>query len=220
MGKQKNTDLVRFVQQLMTNPGSIVFTFGSVVGGTGASSIPILPHALQEAAKIISKDGVGDVLSKNYFGTVMLTNYFSFDTPITEDKVFATSDKFALNSQAALSFYNEDETVKQTYKRLYLIGREKPRDLSKRDAASVTGGEAQRNPEDYIELVAASAAYDFYHWALSNMNDHQKTNRKAVSTAEIYYRTLASDANDCLSFESFFGADKDKFASVSALNEV
>ena len=72
--KQRGSDLVRYVEQLMSNPGSIVFMFGSVFGGTGASSIPILPHALQEAARIISKDGQGDLLSKNYFGTVMLTN--------------------------------------------------------------------------------------------------------------------------------------------------
>ena len=56
----------------MTTPGSIVFLLGSVFGGTGASSIPILPHALQEAAKIVSKDGQGDLLSKNLFGTCLL----------------------------------------------------------------------------------------------------------------------------------------------------
>lgn len=205
--KNKGSDLVRFVEHLMTNPGSIVFMFGSVFGGTGASSIPILPHALQEAAKIISKEGQGDVLSKNLFGTVMLTNYFSFNTPSTKDQVYATSDKFALNSQAALSFYNEDETVKSTYKRLYMIGREKPRNVSRKDAESVTGGDAQRNPEDYIELAAASAAYDFYEAAKAHL-------AKPVfgQEAEIFYRTMASDEANNLTFESFFGPDKDKFA--------
>ena len=205
--KGKGSDLVRYVENLMTTPGSIVFLFGSVFGGTGASSIPVLPHALQEAAKILSKDGQGDLLSKNMFGTVMLTNYFSFDAPNTTDSVFATSDKFALNSQAALSFYNEDETVRSTYKRLYMIGREKPRNVSRRDAESVTGGDAQRNPEDYIELAAASAAYDFYQNAKAHMD-------KPVfgDEAEIFYRTMSSDDNNSLSFESFFGTDKDKFA--------
>lgn len=205
--KGKGSDLVRYVENLMLNPGSIVFLFGSVFGGTGASSIPVLPHALQEAAKIVSKDGQGDLLSKNLFGTVMLTNYFSFDAPDTEDAVFATSDKFALNSQAALSFYNEDETVRSTYKRLYMIGRDRPRNVSRKDAESVTGGDTQRNPEDYIELAAASAAYDFYQSAIQHL-------QKPVfgKEAEIYYRTIASDDNNCLSFESFFGTDKDKFA--------
>lgn len=205
--KNKGSDLVRYVDQLMSNPGSIVFLLGSVFGGTGASSIPILPHALQEAARIISKDGQGDLLSKNLFGTVMLTNYFSFNAPNTTDTVFATADKFALNSQAALSFYNEDETVQSTYKRLYMIGREKPRDVSRKNAESVTGGDAQRNPVDYIELAAASAAYDFYQNAKKHLSKPLFSNN-----AEIYYRTIASDDNDCLSFESFFGEDKDKFA--------
>lgn len=205
--KGRATDLVRYVENLMSTPGSIVFLFGSVFGGTGASSIPILPHALQEAAKIVSKDGQGDVLSKNLFGTVMLTNYFSFDAPNTSDSVFATADKFALNSQAALSFYNEDETVRSTYKRLYMIGREKPRNVSRKEAESVTGGDAQRNPEDYIELAAASAAYDFYQSAKAHLS------RPVFGDeAEIYYRTMASDEKNCLTFESFFGEDKDKFA--------
>lgn len=209
--KHIGSDLTRFVEQLMSTPGSIVFMFGSVFGGTGASSIPILPHALQEAAKIISKDGQGDLLSKNYFGTVMLTNYFSFDSPNVKDAVYATSDKFALNSQAALSFYNEDETVKSTYKRLYLIGRDTPRNVSQKNTASVTGGDAQCNPVDYIELAAASAAYDFFQWTKEHLVDSKVTN-KEVETAKIFYRTISSDEDSCLSFESFFGTDKDKFA--------
>lgn len=201
------SDLVRYVDNLMTTPGSIVFLLGSVFGGTGASSIPILPHALQEAAKIVSKDGQGDLLSKNLFGTVMLTNYFNFDAPNTTDSVFATSDKFALNSQAALSFYNEDETVSSTYKRLYLIGRENPRNVSRKSAESVTGGSNQKNPVDYIELAAASAAYDFFQNAKAHLVKPVFTDK-----AEIFYRTISSDESVSLSFESFFGSDKDKFA--------
>ncbi len=209
----KGSPLVRFVENLMTTPGSIVFMFGSVFGGTGASSIPILPHALQEAAKIISEKGQGDILSKNYFGTVMLTNYFSFDAPnVTTNEVVATSDKFALNSQAALSFYNEDETVNSTYKRLYLIGRDRPRNVSRKDAESVTGGSAQCNPVDYIELAAASAAYDFFHWIQEQTAKLQTDKNLNASKAETIFRTISSNEEDCLSFESFFGADKDKFA--------
>ena len=206
--KGKNSDLVKYVENLMTTPGSIVFMLGSVFGGTGASSIPILPHALQEAAKIVSKDGQGDLLSKNLFGTVMLTNYFSFNVPNTSDSVFATSDKFALNSQAALSFYNEDETVRSTYKRLYIIGREKTRNVSE-DVESVTGGDAQRNPEDYLELVAASAAYDFYQTAKAQTHSVRS---EFDEEAKFFYRTMAPNADGYLAFESFFGSDREKFA--------
>ena len=137
----------------------------------------------------------------------MLTNYFSFNAPNTSDSVFATSDKFALNSQAALSFYNEDETVSSTYKRLYIIGREKPRNVSKENVESVTGGDAQRNPEDYLELVAASAAYDFYQTAKTHI-----VKPVLGKEAEFFYRTMSPDDEDYLTFESFFGSDKEKFA--------
>ena len=196
-----NNTLTKFIDILMEGDQT-VFLFGSVFGGTGASSIPILPRALNEAAKILSKDGHGDVLSNNYFGTVMLTNYFSFEAPGKNNEVVATSDKFALNSQAALSFYLEDSTVQATYKRLYLLGRENMRNITGENCMSTTGGKFQKNPVDYMELAAASAAYDFFKSAKAN---------KFGSEAEVYYRSMAPDERDCLTFESFFGADKDKF---------
>lgn len=207
VGTSKDSKLAKFVENLMNNPGSKVFLFGSVFGGTGASSIPILPRALQEAAHILSQNGEGDVLSKNFFGTVMLTNYFSFESPKNQGDVVAASDKFALNSQAALFFYHNDKTVRSTYKRLYLIGRDTPRNVTKGSNQSLTGGAGQRNPADYIELLAASAAYDFFKAA-------QQHQQKALfgPEGETFYRTLSSDENDCLTFESFFGEDKDKFA--------
>lgn len=207
VGAVKDSDLAKYIENLMNNPGSKVFLFGSVFGGTGASSIPILPRALQKAAQILSRDGQGDVLSKNLFGTVMLTNYFSFVSPKNQGDVIATSDKFALNSQAALFFYHNDKTVRHTYKRLYLIGRDAPRDVTKGNTQSLTGGEGQCNPEDYIELLAASAAYDFYKAA----QQHQQKPLFGPE-GETFYRTLSSDENDCLTFEAFFGEDKDKFA--------
>ena len=205
VGAVKDSDLAKYIENLMNNPGSKVFLFGSVFGGTGASSIPILPRALQKAAQILSRDG-RDVLSENLFGTVMLTNYFSFVSPKNQGDVIATSDKFALNSQAALFFYHNDKTVRHTYKRLYLIGRDAPRDVTKGNSQSLTGGEGQCNPEDYIELLAASAAYDFYKAA----QQHQQ--KPLFPEGETFYRTLSSDENDCLTFEAFFGEDKDKFA--------
>ncbi|MBR1688017.1 MAG: hypothetical protein IJ710_05710 [Prevotella sp.] len=207
VGKTKDSGLAKFVENLMNNPGSKVFLFGSIFGGTGASSIPILPRALQRAAQILSRNGEGDVLSKNLFGTVMLTNYFSFDSPKNQGDVVATSDKFALNSQAALFFYHNDKTVRHTYKRLYLIGRDKPRNVTKTADQSLTGGAGQCNQEDYIELLAASAAYDFFKAA----KQHQQKSLFGPE-GETFYRTLSSDETDSLTFEAFFGEDKDKFA--------
>lgn len=139
-----------------------VFVFGSVFGGTGASSIPIIPLALERAAEILN---FNPVTENNHFGTIVLTNYFNFFVPQGKSgEVVAKSDNFVINSQAALMFYNSDNTVNNTYKRMYLLGR---RCASLRDvtaggkANGVTGGEKQENPSDYIELMAALAAYDF-----------------------------------------------------------
>lgn len=204
-GATKDSHLCKFIENLMNTKGSKVFIFGSVFGGTGASSIPILPRALQKAAQIISKEGQADIITDNFFGTVMLTSYFQFGTPTKQGKVVATSDQFAFNSQAALFFYNNDKTVKRTYKRLYLIGRENLRDLKKEIKSSVTGGSLQRNPVDYIELLAASAAYDFFKAACKQPNDFG-------SEGEVFYRTIESDENENLTFKSFFGEDAEKFA--------
>ena len=60
-------------------------------------------------------------------------------------------------------FYNEDNTVKNVYKRMYLLGRTSQalRNVSDQNSDGDTGGEKQENPADYIELMAAMAAYHF-----------------------------------------------------------
>jgi len=94
-------DLFRFVDSLKnasTTGKPKVFILGSVFGGTGASSIPIIPKALVKAAEIVSAGAVN--LDKNaFFGSTLLTGYFSFNTPSASErdaqKVIATSDKFS-----------------------------------------------------------------------------------------------------------------------------
>lgn len=149
-----------FLSGLTIGTGHKVFIFGSVFGGTGASSIPILPHALDVASQIMFEEN-SSVLRGNYFGSVVLTSYFKFTDMPKGNEIVAKSSKFALNSQAALKFYCSDPTVQQTYKRLYLIGRQTQTDLPK-EAGVDTGGEKQKNPVDFIELLAAFAAYDFF----------------------------------------------------------
>ena len=111
----RDNDLKRFLSKLTTasqNGQPRVFILGSVFGGTGASSIPIIPQAISQAAGIIS-NGVANVLSNAYFGSTLLTAYFTFKAPnsneLSNQKVIATSDKFALNSQVAMMIYNDDK---------------------------------------------------------------------------------------------------------------
>lgn len=75
--------LKEFVSVLITETTSgkaKVFILGSVFGGTGASSIPIIPQALSRAAQIIS-NGSADILKNAYFGSTLLTAYFNFNLP-------------------------------------------------------------------------------------------------------------------------------------------
>lgn len=124
---QANSDLKKFLQELIKssqNGTPKVFILGSVFGGTGASSIPIIPQAISKAAEILS-NGAANVLKSAYFGSTLLTAYFSFKAPtgaeLDNQKIIATSDKFALNSQVAMMFYNDDATVKSTYQKFYMI---------------------------------------------------------------------------------------------------
>lgn len=201
---EKKSGLIDFLTKsgLAAEPGQKVFIFGSVFGGTGASSIPVLPDALNKAIKIYQKTSAVDILSGNKFGTVVLTNYFSFPKP--QGKVVADSDFFSLNSQAALMFYNKDASVKETYRRMYLIGRQTPTPLPAK-TPSTTGGSEQRNPADFIELVSAMAAYDFF-----------KNIDSQTGTGEFYYLGYKEGlslldfvdlaASDAPAFKKRFGA--------------
>ena len=167
--KPEDKDLDSFLELLsQASAHARVFVFGSVFGGTGASSIPIIPVAMRDAVSIRSNGKSSLALDKVKFGSTLLTEYFSFPNPdarqMAKDKVIANSDFFALNSQAALHFYQADPTVKQCYRRLYHIGwplTSKPiSDVQEGD--TITGGHEQKNNCHVVELMCACAAYDFF----------------------------------------------------------
>ena len=175
-----------------------VFVFGSVFGGTGASSIPVIPTAFKDATAICTTSALD--LSKVKFGSTLLTQYFTFPAPddsqLAKQKVVANSQNFALNSQAALQFYQGDPTVKAVYKRLYLIGWPLPPDdkmVSKSDKP-ITGGGDQKNACHVVELMSACAAFDFF-----NLSDDDLSSKDT----QYVYRSVHYDAN---SFD-FEGSD-------------
>ena len=205
-------DLQKFLSTLTTacisgNPR--VFILGSVFGGTGASSIPIIPQALTKAAEIIN-GGAVNILRSAYFGSTLLTGYFNFKSPseseLQNQKVIATSERFALNSQVAMMFYDDDTTVKSTYQRFYMLGTD---GLSwnpmqhKEVSTTITGGEQQENDSHYIELMAACAALDFY-----NSSDNVLNTNKVNQSTDYVYRSIGD--NGKLEFQDFVGKDREK----------
>jgi hypothetical protein len=214
------SDMRRFIQELISACSSgkpRVFILGSVFGGTGASSIPIIPKAIKEAAALISD--ATDIERNAYFGATLLTSYFSFPLPNDSEKasqkVIASSDKFALNSQAAMMFYEADKTVKKTYQKFYMMGTEsldwKP---SKVKNKTITGGESQENDSHYIELLAAFAAWHFFNVPEEGMAglDDLKREKKV----EYLYRTF--NENGKIDFINFVGSGKkEEFAKKIGL---
>lgn len=169
-----------------------VFVMGSVFGGTGASSIPIIPKVFNKAAEI--KGGYS--LDHVFFGSTLLNTYFTFKAPgkdyEAKQKVVAIAEKFAMNSQAAMMFYNDDKTVKHTYQKFYMLGTPKIQYATETvENETVTGGARQENNSHYIELFAAFAAYDFF-----NSQDNELSEIKNDSDGVRYFfRTIDDDGN-------------------------
>ena len=157
-------------------------------------------------------NGAANILGRAYFASTLLTAYFSFKAPsaleLKNQKVIATSDKFALNSQVAMMFYDDDTTVKNTYQRFYMMGtdgqgwdpmvREKDK-ITK----TITGGGEQKNDSHYIELLAACAALDFYNCDTA----HLKENKSDGETDYVY---RAVDGSGKFEFKDFVG-NKDNY---------
>ena len=182
-----------------------VFIFGSIFGGTGASSIPVIPKALQDFIKIRSGGASSIDFSKAKFGSTLLTEYFTFAKPddkqksSKENSVIADSSFFPLNSQAALQFYQNDPTVKKCYKTLYHIGwpiESKKIDDNNSGHLTITGGANQKNPCHITELLCACAAYDFL----------TKTTGLDVAEAQYLYKAVEFKNNSFnFSFNDFVG---------------
>lgn len=166
--------LAEYIRTIVAQNNARVFVFGSVFGGTGASSIPIIPRALKDASAIEGNNVID--LNKVKFASTLLTQYFSFNPPDQEqrkeEKVIATSENFAINSQAAMQFYQLDPSVRQYYKRLYHIGWPNSMALSVSNGGkTITGGGTQENACHVVELMCACAAYDFFNLDANDLNN-------------------------------------------------
>lgn len=196
-----------------------VFVCGSVFGGTGASSIPVIPKAFNAAINILDP---GKTLSKANFGATLLSAYFKFTPPDeslrSRQKVVASSKNFALNSQIAMMFYNEDKTVKSVFQKFYMLGTP-TNDFETKTPGNetVTGGALQKNDSHYIELLAAFAALDFFATPIQQIDEIRNQKREV----QYYYRALNSSGR--VDFKDFITPERTeefarKFAALTALS--
>ena len=205
----QEVDLINFLNLLaQAGENARVFVFGSVFGGTGASSIPVIPTALKEAVSISSTNTLD--LSRVKFGSTLLTEYFTFtapdDTQKTKEHIVADASNFAINSQAALQFYQDDPTVKSVYRKLYHVGWPlQSVNVSEGTTTTITGGKEQKNACHVAELMCACAAYDFFTLPDGDLADFGKE-------AEYLYRSIPFSGNSFdFTGDDFVGAKGNVF---------
>lgn len=128
---------------------SHVYVCGSIFGGTGASGFPTIGRLIARA--LASNE------QKVARGGALLLPYFGFAAPRASDReIFAHSEDFLIQTHAGLKYYAsflED----LGYDRLYVVGDEERATYKTAPFANV-----QQNRSHFIELLAASAALDFF----------------------------------------------------------
>jgi hypothetical protein len=195
-----NSQLYKFIDAVSkaNNTEARIFAFGSSFGGTGASSIPVIPRAISDCTKLISG---GAIETDNiYYGGVVLSSYFKFKAPSDEEKkkekVIANSQFFNHNSASALNYYINDYTILKTYKRLYLLGWPSQYNVdldlyksetlkTSQDNKTITGGKAQENPAHILEIFSAAAAHHFFDQQFTSSNSLKDTH-----TTQFKYKSL------------------------------
>jgi len=150
-----------------------IFLFGSIFGGTGASGIPTIGRLLHEK---LSAEGLR---SKVAIASAFILPYFSFtpEAGLAKDEVYARSDQFLLNTEAALRYYL---TQAQPFNTVYVLG-----DHNTTEVEFSLGKLSQRNRPHFIELYAALAARHF----LSTSPNSEGTQVALVSRQSPSYLT-------------------------------
>lgn len=128
-----------------------VFLCGSIFGGTGASGLPTIGRLVHNKLENLK------IRSKVDLGCLFVLPYFSFSPTLGEnaDTVYARSEQFLLNTEAALRYYGSQ--AQETFNTVYLLGNQ---NLSPVKVFSV-GRNTQRNDPHFIEFYAGLAARQF-----------------------------------------------------------
>lgn len=136
------------------NTNVTIHLFGSIFGGTGAAGLPTLASILDEKLRLeVSGQENNDNPIRNSIrlNATLLLPYFEFDRPTDQaSDVYAESQFFPLNTQAALSYFTTQPS--QSIDNLYLVG-----NTNNSSYTPSTGNTTQLNEANIVEIYAALA---------------------------------------------------------------
>jgi hypothetical protein len=122
--------------------GDRVFIISSIFGGTGASGFPLIMNMIKNYKG-------NDLIPNALIGAVSVFPYFMLDDP-SKTSSDIDSANFITKTKAALTYY--EDYVNPDY--LYYIGDQQKRSYENNEAE-------QKNDAHFVELVAATALFDF-----------------------------------------------------------
>jgi hypothetical protein len=127
-----------------------IFLCGSIFGGTGASGLPTIGKLIANKLKKVN------IRDRVKIGCLFILPYFNFSPPAGEDPkaVYAQSDLFLLNTEAALRYY--ESQAQEIFDIVYLLGNQNSTQVQ-----FSIGKKTQRNQSHFLELYAATAARQF-----------------------------------------------------------
>lgn len=120
-----------------------IFIISSIFGGTGASGYPLLEKMIRGCEALPN-------IKNALMGAVTVLPYFALEDPTTTGSSIDSSN-FLTKTKAALAYY--EKTVLSDY--LYYIGESSLKKSYQNDE------DKQDDPAHFIELVAATALFDF-----------------------------------------------------------
>jgi hypothetical protein len=141
-----------FIRQIISDASSgktpRIFLCGSIFGGTGASGLPTI-------GRLIANKLAAEKVSKVKIGCLFVLPYFGFSPPAgnQDNEVYARSEQFLLNTEAALRYYVHQA---QQFSTVYLLGNQNFTQVK-----FSIGKKTQRNDPHFIELYAGLAARQF-----------------------------------------------------------
>lgn len=132
-----------------TRPNTRVILTGSIFGGTGACTLPVMLRHIKDRLQ------VAPMQENIHIGCVLMLPYFTFDAPVGEDSrqpLKVESNRFRNNTRGALYYYWKLQEELR-FNSMYLLGSPVSLPMGK----YAPGMKKQENPSTPIEWSAALA---------------------------------------------------------------